>query len=481
MSRFRRLLVVSAVGLTPVGALAWAGCSDDDNGGGLLAADPGGTHGAEVVLNVSGLGRVVSLTPGIDCPGTCFTKYAFPSATADGAAGQLRLKAEPTSGAKFLGWTFETTPGPAAGRFPECNPITRPATQPPVNASDLEIGLPFGEAVGTAPPGKEASCSGALKVPVLYNITAKFEATLPDTGGGGSGEIVYQPPSGTTGALARRMGMMSGILYFEFTSTTGSGIAFGTNPQNDSAQPAQQLVAPTDTITRIDFDPSGIAYQTSFGSFAIFPGDLSTTALSGGPNCTAMKVDAFGDVYCRAGTALWRWNAGAYDFAPTQLYDSLASGQDFEVTSNATFYTTPSEIRTIPTDLGDAGASSIIVSGQSSPQRLVDDGSNFFWSTLSSGVFTSMRTPSSIAYSTGVPSGTVVQLAVDTSIGGAWVAQTNAIYQVSYSSIVPTDKQPFQSGLSGVGGVAVDTSYVYWSDGDGTVRRAPKSGGGGGL
>ncbi len=178
----RRAPFLLALGLSPVAALAWLGCSDDDKGGTASTAvvDPGGTYGAEVTVTVVGRGRVTTNVAGLDCPDNCFEKRIFANAAADGAAGGVALKAIPTPGIKFLGWKFEAEPIGSRGRGSDtCNPIKRAATVPAVGMNDLEITLPFGETDGTPPAGKETACTGFTKVPLVYRVTAQFEGAFP--------------------------------------------------------------------------------------------------------------------------------------------------------------------------------------------------------------------------------------------------------------------------------------------------------------
>src|SRR5688500_16940609 len=143
----------------------------------MTKVDPGGTFGAEIAVRVVGRGRVSGNIPtSIDCPGDCYARYTFTSQSDKGAADGLILRAISTTGARFVGWTFEAEQLGTRARGPDnCSPVKR-ATSQPGNNDSAELKLSFGEVNGTAPPGQEGSCVGdILKVPVAYKLVATFE------------------------------------------------------------------------------------------------------------------------------------------------------------------------------------------------------------------------------------------------------------------------------------------------------------------
>lgn len=496
--RARRLGAVAALGFTPIVALAWAGCSDDepDNAAGPRYVDPGGTHGAEITLTVKGRGRVTSSVPGLDCPSDCFAKYVFASATADGAAGKVSLKATPTPGSKFSGWSFSTEPVGSKGRGPtNCNPVLRPGSDPGIDKNAAEIELPYGETTGTAPAGQEGPCSTFTKVPVVYNVTATFDTDPPsiidagdDGGDGGLPEIVYHQP--VTGAVGREVGItQSGYMYWHFTAggASSSGIAFGANPDGATPQSATLVLDPTltpTTITLFEVDPYGVVYQTNTGTISAVRYGFSSPTVMGGtpPSCTALAMDSSYNVYCRTSSTIVQWTYPSYT-APVVLYSGLPSGNDLLVESpfGSVYFSSSSAILSLPITGADGGAATptTVVSGRVGPTNLEANSSRFFWLESAGYVYaSSSKSTPTTAYDTSVPpSATFRHLSQDTNNSSYfWVASSSAIYHAYYfGGSGPGATEPFRTGLSGIAGMAADGLYVYTSHTDGTIRRASRS------
>ena len=491
--RTRRAAAIAAVGITPIIALAWAGCSDDEPGNlaGPAYVDPGGTHGAELTITVKGRGRVTTNLPGVDCPSDCFAKYVFASATADGAASKIALKAAPTPGTRFKGWSFSTDPVGSRGRGPaNCNPVLRPGSDPGVDKSALEIELPYGETTGTPPAGQEGACSNYTKVPVVYNVTATFETDPPadldggeDGGDGGLSEVVYAPPM--TGVVGRDVGMTQlGYLYWHFSYGGLSGIAYGSNPAGIAPQPPTVIVNPTTSFTLFEVDPYGVVYQTSSGTIGVIRyGFTSPTTMGGSPpTCTALAVDSSFNVYCRTASTIVRWLYPSYS-TPTVLYSGLPSGNDLLVESSfgSLYFTSSSAILSLPIDGADGSVATptTVVSGRIGPTNLESNGSRFFW--LESGGYvyaSSSKSVSTSAYDTSVPpTATMKHLAQDVNDSTYfWAASSTAIYHAYYfGGTGPGGTETFRTGLSGIAGMTADGTYVYTSHADGTIRRASRS------
>ena len=490
--RARRIAAVAAIGLTPVLALGWAGCAgdDEDSLGGPIYVDPGGTYGAEVTVSIVGRGRVTTSVPGLDCPGNCFAKHIFASATADGAAGALSLKATPTPGLKFKGWSFSTEPVGTRGRGPaSCNPILRPAVDPGVDANALEIELPYGETAGVVPAGQEGACVDFAKVPVVYNVTATFETDPPteiDAGPDGStgGEIVYSAPA--VGAVGRDVGItQGGYLYWHFTSGSQSGVAYGSTPRGIAPQTAQTIVPPGSPISVFEVDAYGVAYQTASGAINVIPYGTTSPAAMGGtpPTCSALAVDTSYNVYCRTTSTIVQWLSPSYTTG-TVLYTGVPSGTDLHVesASGSLYFSGSSSILSLPI-LGADGSPAVpttIVSGAAGATNLEANSSRFFW--LQSGGYvyaSSSKTAGTSSSDTEVPPSTLFRhLAEDKNTSSFfWVASSTAVYHAYYfGGTGPGETEPFRTGLSGVAGMTADSSYVYTSHSDGSIRRMSLSG-----
>ncbi len=491
--RARRLTAVAVLGLTPVIALGWAGCSEDEKDAfGPAYVDPGGTHGAEISVSVLGRGRVTANVPGRDCPSDCFAKYIYTSAAADGAAGKVTLTATPTPGLKFKGWSFSTEPIGTRGRGPaSCNPIMRAGSDPGVDKMALTIDLPYGETSGAAPAGQEGPCGAFTKVPVVYNVTAPFESDPPvnldagvdgDAGSGGL-ETIYNAPM--LGAAARDVGITTGgYLYWRFTSGSSSGVAFGANPDGSAPQTPQIIVSPTTTLNPFEVDPYGVVYQdANTGTISVIRYGLTSATAMGGvpPVCTALAVDSSYNVYCRTSSTIVQWLYPSYT-AGTVLYTGLPSGSDLvvESSSGAMYFSSANAILSLPVSGADGSIATptTVVSGLSSPSGLETNSSRFFWLQFGGTVYaSSSKNAPTTSYSTSVPVSAQFLAEDKNSSSFFWAASSSAIYHAYYfGGSGPGATQPFRTGLSGILGMTADSSYVFTAHSDGSIRRASTSG-----
>jgi hypothetical protein len=467
----------------PSAIMAWAGCSSsksDGTSGGFV--DPGGTFGAEVSVVVTGRGRVLSATPGIDCPGSCFTKYIFTSGAADGAAGGLVLKAIPTPGLSFKGWHFDTSPSGSAGRGPDnCNPVQRPGSTPPGAGNGVDLTLPFGEATGSAPAGQEGACAGFTQVPLAYKITAEFDSDLPPGDSGvdaGPSETVYLPANGSS--TAYDLGMVGSALYWRYNNGVGDGVAYGSFPTEGVSQSPSIVSSASSgqTITLFQVDANGVIYQTSSGLFAVrsnssFPTQVGTSIP---PTCNALSMDSSYNVYCRTSSSIVTWSYPSYT-TMTTLYSGVPFGSTLVVESSfgQMYYGSSSAIEAISVS-GDGGlASPTLVVSAIAPTHLRPSSSHLWWLDASGYVYaTASKSTLTSSTDTGIPSSLSYRyFSPDPSNSSAfWVASDTAIHHAVYAGT----SKPFRTGMSSINGMAADYQYVYFTQTDGTIKRASRSG-----
>lgn len=452
----------------------------------MVSVDPGGTYGAEISLAVTGRGRVISTTgTSIDCPSRCYGRLVVDDKTATGAPQSVKLKAIPTPGTRFLGWSFESQQLGTRGRGSDrCNPVTRPTITPSVDTSAAEITLPFGEVEGAPPAANAGECAPTYTVPLAYRVVAKFEseATIADSGSdaGTGGEVFAQPPQ--VGAVAKDIGIaQSSYLYWRWD---GAGIS-GVSTSSTFGTPSPQTVqSSTSTITLFDVEQYGAVWQRADGTLSfVTGGSTSPTSLSGAPTCVALAIDSSG-VSCRtAGPAgqIVSWTLGGT--GPTTQFTNVPTGYD--LASDTSYYywsndpgsfgagSTSYATRPGP---GDGGTFNPIASGRTMPQKLLTNGSRLLWLETNGAQATAYANSSrfsATAYAAVGPLAGLVYIAPDVSSSYVWAATTSAIYRGIYTG---SQTQAFRTGLVGVGGIAVDSSYVYWTQSDGRVYRASRSG-----
>lgn len=441
----------------------------------------------EISVSVEGRGRVLSGLPGIDCPTQCGAHFVFKDAAAAAGSPGVTLRAIATPGVRFAGWKFDPELLGTRGRGPsQCIPVKRAASQPSVDGNAAEITLPYGEIAGTPPPGQEGSCGAFTTVPVAYRVTATFE-DIPvvdggDAGDAGTGEVLYEPPA--LGAIGEEIGISGGnYLYWKWRVGGAHGISYGI-PTSPGFTP-QVLVQPTLGITRFEVDSNAVVYQRSDDALFAIQAGSSPVALPGASACAAVAAD-FSGAYCRtAGPngSIFSWTLAGT--GPTLVHTGVPQGTDL-VADSIYFYLSDDQngvggtgtiMRTTKTATGDAGATfTSLVTGRSNPTGL-EVNSRLFWLELNTLAGTgtahaNASSSSSISY-TSVPAlAGLKHLAIDTSSLYVWVATPTAIYRANYTG---SQLQTLRTGLSGVGGIAVDSSYVYWTQSDGRVYRAFKN------
>jgi hypothetical protein len=485
------------------GLLVWAGCSSSSSGGGgSTTVDPGGTYGAEISVKVVGRGNVSSKLPGIDCPNSCFKRYAFKSAADVGATTGVTLTASVTSDkVRFAGWKLDATPLGTRGRGPDnCNPIVRDSTIAAVDTNAAEITLPFGTVQGRPPVGQEGACGGYTDVPTSYSITATFEdIPIPDAGfdadDGGGPDLLYDRPvynsNVVTDAVGKEIGVpssSSSYLYWRWQNAAGnSGISFG---YTSGGLTPQVVVAPTQAINVFGVDYH-VVFQTADGILHVIQGGGNVPVdLTGAPACVAVASDV-SYVYCRTASTgsngvLYQWSVGGG--SPTQLFNNLPTGSDLWVdTSGGNVYLTDTaggvatsgqveyvaKSQAVGLD-GGAATFTTLVSTQTNPVALRGNSYRLFWLQSQSGGGQGTASASKTGPTTGYTSFSLTlgvnRVAVGTSDSTYfWVATPTEISKAYYTGALPLSS--LRSGLNTVGGLAVDSSYVYWTTADGRVFR----------
>ena len=402
----RRLSMVLALGILPSAAIAWMGCGDDDTAAtaALGKPAPGGTWGAQVAVTVIGRGRVSTSSRSLDCPGAfgssegCFTTAIFPNNAADGATGGLVLTAEPTAGRRFLGWSFEAATLGASGRGPDsCNPVTRAATLPSVDVGALSITLPFGEADGTSPIGREGPCAAFKKVPLAYKVVATFEDDVSEGGAdandGGTDPVIYD--LGTRSSAPIVLGRSSNAVYLAYEDVGGVTLEAGLFPENGAPQTTIDI-GNVPSLSKYRVEPIGLVLQSITGeiftSRATDPGALVTVGTSS--LCRALAMDSLSNVHCRLATSIttWKLSGGSYG-SPITVFDDLPSGFELAVDASRFYYDASGQILSLPVDGTDASAPEVVVgsapiSGANATGNLLAGSQRLVWQTAT-GVFVS--------------------------------------------------------------------------------------------
>ena len=489
----RRVAVVLAIAVTPTAAVAWAGCSSSSSSGGgsRTAADPGGTYGAEVAVTVVGRGRVITSLPGISCPSDCYGSFVFADRNQDGATGGVTLKAVATKGVRFAGWRFDVASVGTRGRGPEvCSPLRRDSASVQADLNAMELTLPYGETAGIPPLGQESACAGYTTVPVTYSVTATFVDEIVDAGvdAEAGADVFLEAP--VANAVGKEIGISGGRLYWRYEVAGTSSIA---SAATSGIGGAQVITNTTGVITAFEIGQH-VVWQNSVGTYGVIQGGstLATTFATGGNTCVAVESD-FTNVYCRtagpSGTLISWTTAGT---SMTNLHSGLPIGTDFTVdTSGFVIVDTTggagaSTLRSVPkAGTIDAGVPTLtdLVTGLTNPTQLepgstsrlfwiADDGAGTAQSASRFGGTAFSSTPATVGlkYLSNDPQSTS---SFFVGIAPSTLAGASQIVKLSAGSIIST---PVRQNLTGLGGVAADSSYVYWTQSDGRVYRALRSG-----
>ena len=475
----------------------WPSC--DTNGSPVAQVDREPTFGAEFAVSVLGAGSVTSYRGELSCPGKCFARILLEDSQIDGSAAGVQLTAEAALGSHFVRWKLDAldlgirAPGP-----PQCSPMLRATTIPdPPPVGEL-ISLHFGETNGVPPKGREAECADFTRVPVAYAITAVFAPNFRDVPDAAPPrEIVYDPPPNATGR-ALDIGIAGGFAYWRYEPFLGSsqtGIATGVS----ALGPQSAVAASPEQINSFDVDKH-VVFQTSAGTIKVIEaGAINTTSLGVLPFCAALASDST-NAYCRAAGAttssLFALPIGAVA-SPTTVH-TLPLGRDLAVDETTQkFYFSDDPGSFIPgaatvesaPRLGDGGMPAVtpLVFGQTSPHSLLAGQFYLFWLDDRGGFPVLQQTTAATKFNpsdagVGLADTSVRFIAADPVSDSYWVGLNGGNGNCSIVKVQPGNAPTtiFRSSLPSLNGLAVDTQYVYWTQDDGHVYRAPKFSGGGG-
>jgi hypothetical protein len=490
-----RKSIVVVFAFAPTAALAWMGCSSSskNNGAPLVMVDPGGTFGAQIAVTVIGRGRVTTSVPGVDCPSSCYSSFVFTDRTTPAATAGVKLTAIPTKGIRFAGWKFDTIMVGGRGRGPDsCNPIQRMASAPPVDMNALEITIPYGESNGTPPAGQEALCAPYTAVPTAYQVTATFVDDMIDAGldADGGGEVFLESP--VANVTGKEIGISGGRLYWRYEQLNGaSGIA---TASTSGIGGAQTIPSSTGFFGPLEIG-THVVWQTTSGTMGVIQGGstFATTFSTLGALCVAVESD-FSNVYCRTagpnGTIVSWTTAGT---TMTTVHSGLPLGEEMaldstyfylvDTTSGAGATTIKGVTRTATPD-GGVPTQTDLVTGLTNPTGLEVSSSRLWWidydniggdgtaqsaSRFGGTPFTSAPATIGLKVLGLDPNNTSAAFVgtVPSTVTGA-----STITKLSSSSTFVTQ---VRQNLTGVGGVAADSSYVYWTQSDGRVYRAQRT------
>jgi len=491
ISNWRRLGVAAALTLAGPAVIAGSGCTSDDNGAsGTQPPDPGGTFGSDITVRIVGGGHVSSNPIGIDCPTRCFSTLLFDPASAAAKTG-VALTASPTPGWTFAGWSFDGAPVAGRAREPEeCQPYTRPATVPKADTSNPTLTLTPGVGPGTAPTTKAPACSATSSLPLAYQVTATFTKAPDEIDAGDAGDDSGTPEGdlvadrAQVGATGRKIFARSGRLYWQWDTSFGSGISTASSLpgslRTDLAT-AVSFVSAFDVDQAVAYQVSGATTVTTYSIGSTIPTSLPTA-----PPCVALATD-LSYAYCRQSGAtnqIVRWTLGGT--GPVVLASKLPTGSDVSVDATSIYYSDSSlgSVYSIPlAGVPDGGTPSptLIADLRTSPGNVQVYSSYVAWidaaGTSTSALLQAPRTGGGTVFTLAAMNG-IRDFVIDTTSSYVYFTVVpsaapgaSSIVRVPLTGGATT---VVKSGLYAPGGVAVDSSYVYWTNLDGKVFRALK-------
>ncbi len=482
-----------AFGVAMSGAGAWSACgtlasSEQDR----ATFDPGPTLGVEIAIAIRGRGRVVSTPAALDCPGQCFARITLADGSTDAAAEGTTLTAEASRGSHFVGFAYEDLVLGTRARGPvQCSPVTRsttvlaPTTRP-------RLTLHYAETHGTPPRDFEAECRDFTAVPVAYALTATFEEDdaipRPPTPPDPPVEALFEPPV-LGKVVGREIGVVGGRVYWRFETNGASGIASG---QADGTGGGSIVnVPPSDTISSFSVGRHVVFQHSSNYVEAIHGVTGQRMSLGYFSPCGSFASDE-GEAHCRISSGgsqsylySWSLDGGSYVYLYTLPRGKALTldGDRFYFEENQSGREGEAFIESAPR-FRDGGNSAPIpeklVFGQTAPRDLIVGPEHLFWIDDRDGIANVMTAPKGDAGSGEArPTLGARFIAIDpASPTRFWVGVSNGPDKGSSSivegSALSSTMTTFRSQLTGLGGLAVSATHVYWTGNDGRVYRAPK-------
>jgi hypothetical protein len=432
--------------------------------------DPIATTGADVHVTIVGPGRVVSDLPGIDCPGeSCFNGLV---GAKNGDTRGVTLKAIPAELARFDGWTFDTTsPVGSRGSGPDvCSPVRRPGVEPAIDPRASEIMLPFGSVVGVPPPGTELTCDAYHDVPVAYVATAKFSIVAEDS------PFLYRSPDGA--GAAHGIAVVRDQLLWQYDDAPNRSQQGSVARGDTSTRGVGIPVVAHVPIDWFQMDRSRGIYRLSNGDPRIWVVQPEGAQYYlGYPGCHGIAVDE-PFIFClsyspTALESVQAWRLDEPTSGPRELVAGLPRGNELAAGSGFVFIADDTSIRRY--DERSLASPPEILFGLSHPSALALAGSRLWFyelddlgTTVNVVDTNDFQNPARVTPQESLYPSYIVP----DSDGTAWIALQRDNGQIFH--VVGAGPILCRAAIDGLGGIAVDDAYIYWTQADGAVYRQPK-------
>jgi hypothetical protein len=250
------------------------------------------------------------------------------------------------------------------------------------------------------------------------------------------------------------------------------------------------IVPAIDGISAFDVDQHVVFQQSNGLVMAIEGGTTQATTLTTAPPCAALASD-FVNVYCRwnrpMDSFVYSWSiTGASGPSAVHLlprgYDLAIDGPSFYYSNDPGGLAGQAVVESVPRN-GNGGPPprTQLMLGQTSPRSMVVGPSHLFWIDVRGfGSSTAAYGPK-VTFDPAETSFTGRDdrfIAADPVLDAYWVGVVVAGGVGSIVRVLPgsSSTMTLRSGLTGLGGIAVDATFVYWTQSDGRVYRAFKAG-----